>query len=103
MVKTPTKGTPPPASALQQNQVSPPGSRSVMGFLSPLKPTGDEKKKIHKILILVDFDGAPIGWAFQEFYGAKEYIKAILNRINMETHIGGIINNLHITYSSAVI
>jgi hypothetical protein len=61
-----------------------------MGFLSPLKSTGDEKNKIHKILILVDSDGAPIGWAFQEFYDAKEYLKAILNRINMETHIGGI-------------
>jgi hypothetical protein len=90
MVKMPTKGTPPPASASQQNKVSPPGSGSVMGFLSPLKSTGDEKNKIHKILILVDSYGAPIGWAFQEFYDAKEYLKAILNRINMETHIGGI-------------
>jgi hypothetical protein len=61
-----------------------------MGFLSPLKSTGDEKHKIHKTLILVDSNGAPIGWAFQEFYDAKEYLKAILNRINMETHIGGI-------------
>jgi hypothetical protein len=90
MVKMPTKGTPPPASASQQNKISPPGSRFVMGFLSPLKSTGDEKNKIHKILIFVNSDGAPIGWAFQEFYDAKEYLKAILNRINMETHIGGI-------------
>jgi hypothetical protein len=90
MVKRPTKGTPPPVSASQQNKVSPPGSGSTMGFLSPLKSTGDEKNKIHKVLILVDSNGAPIGWAFQEFYDAKEYLKAILNRINMETHIGGI-------------
>ncbi len=64
-----------------------------MGFLSPLKSTGDEKNKIHKIhkiLILVDSNGAPIGWAFQEFYDAKEYLKAIMNRISIETHIGGI-------------
>jgi hypothetical protein len=90
MVKTPTKGTLPPASTLQQNKVSPPGSGSVMGFLSPLKSTGDEKNKIHKILILVNSNGAPIGWAFQEFNDVKEYLKAISNRINMETHIGGI-------------
>jgi hypothetical protein len=90
MVKTPTKGTPPPASALQQNKVSPPGSGSVMEFLSPLKSTGDEKKQNHKILILVNSKGAPIGWAFQEFYDAKKYFKAILNRINMGTHIDGI-------------
>jgi hypothetical protein len=83
MVKTPTKGTPPPASAFQQNKVSPPGSGSVMEFLSPLKSTGDEKNKIHKILILVDSNEAHIGWAFQEFYDAKEYFKAISNRINM--------------------
>jgi hypothetical protein len=61
-----------------------------MGFLSPLKSTGDEKNKVHKILILVNSGGAPIGWAFQKFYDAKEYLKAISNRINMETHIGGI-------------
>ncbi len=61
-----------------------------MGFLSPLKSTGDKKNKIHKILILVDSKGAPIGWAFQEFHDSKEYLKAILNRINMETHVGGI-------------
>jgi hypothetical protein len=90
MVKTPTKGTPPLASASQQNMVSPPGSGSVRGFLSPLKSTGDKKNKINKILILVDSDGAPIGWAFKEFYDVKEYLKAILNRVNMETHIGGI-------------
>jgi hypothetical protein len=41
-------------------------------------------------LILVNSKGAPIGLAFQEFYDAKEYLKAILSRINMETHIGGI-------------
>jgi hypothetical protein len=90
MVKMPTKGTPPPASALQQNKISPPVSGSTMGFLSPLRSTGDEKNKIHKFLILVDSNGAPIGWAFQEFYDAKEYLKAISNRINMETHICGI-------------
>jgi hypothetical protein len=61
MVKTPTKGTLPPASALQQNKVSPPGSGFVMGFLSHLKSTGDEKNKIHKILILVGSNGALIG------------------------------------------
>ncbi len=61
-----------------------------MGFLSPLKSTSDEKNKICKILILVNSNGASIGWAFQEFYDAKEYLKAISNRINMETHIGGI-------------
>ncbi len=54
-----------------------------MEFLSPLKSTGDEKNKIHKILILVDSNEAHIGWAFQEFYDAKEYFKAISNRINM--------------------
>jgi hypothetical protein len=61
-----------------------------MGFLSPFKSTSDEKNKIQIFLILVDSDGAPIRWAFQEFYDAKVYLKAISNRINMETYIGGI-------------
>ena len=35
-------------------------------------------------------EDTPFGWAIEEFYEAKEYIKSVSNAIGVETYIGGI-------------
>ena len=76
MVKTPSmKYASPPASALQEQKFPKPGSNLVMPFLTPMKsPPRAVKNKLHMILILFDLEDTPFGWAFEEFYEAKEYI-----------------------------
>ena len=37
------------------------------------KKKADENKKSHNIIPLVDNDGTPYGWAFENFYNAKDF------------------------------
>ncbi len=48
-------------------------------------------KKRHKIINLVHPDAAetPYGWAFKNFYDAREHIKALGNKTGDTTAIGG--------------
>jgi hypothetical protein len=48
-------------------------------------------KKRHKIINLVHPDAAetPYGWAFENFYDAREHIKALGNKTGDTTAIGG--------------
>ncbi len=74
MVKTPsTKSASPPASASQEQKFPKPGSNLVMPFLTPMKSPCAENNKVYMILILFDLEDTLFGWAFEEFYEAKEY------------------------------
>ena len=46
--------------------------------------------KSHNIVILVNNDGTPYGLAFEGFYNGKEFVKALSNRNNALTYLGGL-------------
>jgi hypothetical protein len=65
------------------------------GPLQKYKPTPSPKKKDGernkpKIVNLMNPDGTCYGWAFHNFYDAKEELKSLSNRDDMVTLIGGI-------------
>ncbi len=49
-----------------------------------------EKKKSHNIISLVDNDGTPYGWAFENFYNAKDFVKDLSNRNDALIFLGGL-------------
>jgi hypothetical protein len=57
----------------------------------PSKKKDKDVKKRHKIINLVHPDAAetPYGWAFKNFYVAREHIKALGNKTRDTTAIGG--------------
>jgi hypothetical protein len=57
----------------------------------PSQKKDEDAKKRHKIINLVDPDAAetPYGWAFKNFYDAREHIKALDNKTGDTTAIGG--------------
>ena len=55
---------------------------------SPQKKKDDRNKA--KIVNLMHPSGTGYGWAFYNFYGAKEYLKGLSNRDGTTTVIGGI-------------
>jgi hypothetical protein len=48
------------------------------------------KSELRKIVNLSYPNGSPYGWAFFQFYDAKEHLKSLSNRDGMITFIGGI-------------
>ncbi len=56
---------------------------------SPTK-TGNDNKKSHNIIILTHNDDTPYGWAFENFFNAKEFIKAQSNSNGALTLLGGL-------------
>jgi|694.fasta_scaffold16551_5 hypothetical protein len=56
---------------------------------SPSQKTKDERNK-PKIVNLMHPSGTCYGWAFHNFYAAKEELKSLSNRLGMITVIGGI-------------
>jgi hypothetical protein len=73
---SPVKVTAPPKSANPYNS-------------SP-KKKADEKKKSHNIIPLVDNDGTPYGWAFENFYNVKDFVKDLSNRNDALIFLGGL-------------
>ncbi len=65
------------------------GGQNEIKFPSPKKE--EDVKKRHTIINLVHPDAAetPYGWAFKNFYDAKEHIKALGNITGDTTAIGG--------------
>ena len=65
------------------------GGQHEIKFPSPKKDK--DVKKRHKIINLVHPDAAekPYGWAFKNFYDAREHIKALGNKTGDTTAIGG--------------
>ena len=54
-----------------------------------LKPNLIEKKeRVHSIIPLQCPDKTPYGWAFENFYDAKEFLKHLCNRKNEITYLG---------------
>ena len=56
---------------------------------SPSQKTKDERNK-PKIVNLMHPSGTCYGWAFHNFYAAKEELKSLSNRLGMITVIGGV-------------
>ena len=74
--KSPIKVTTPPKSPNPYNT-------------SP-KKNADEKKKSHNIIPLVDNNDTPYGWAFENFYNAKDFVKDLSNRNAALIFLGGL-------------
>jgi hypothetical protein len=74
------------------------GGQNEIEFPPPKK--AEDVKKRHKIINLVHPDAAetPYGWAFKNFYDAREHIKALGNKTGDTTAIEGeefkLFNNL---------
>ena len=47
------------------------------------------RENSHNIIPLVDNDGTPYGWAFENFYNAKDFVKDLSNRNNAFIFLGG--------------
>jgi hypothetical protein len=71
------------------NNIKGRGGQNEIKFPSPKKDKGVKKR--HKIINLVHPDAAetPYGWAFENFYDAREHIKALDNKTKDTTAIGG--------------
>ena len=58
-------------------------------YSSSPKKTADEKKNSHNIIPLVDNNGTLYGWAFENFYNAKDFVKDLSNRHDALIFLGG--------------
>jgi hypothetical protein len=64
-------------------------SKSPNPYSSSPKKMADEKKNSHNIIPLVDNNGTPSGWAFENFYNAKDFVKDLSNRNDALIFLGG--------------
>ncbi len=53
------------------------------------KEEGRWKEKFRNIIPLVDNDGTPYGWAFENFYNGKDFVKDLSNRNDALIFLGG--------------
>jgi hypothetical protein len=65
-------------------------SKSPNPYSSSPKKKADEKKNSHNIIPLVDNDGTPYGWAFENFYNVKDFVEDLSNRNNALNFLGGL-------------
>jgi hypothetical protein len=56
---------------------------------SPRK-AANEKKIFHNIKPLVNTNGTPYGWAFENFYNVKDFVKDLSNRNDALIYFGGV-------------
>jgi hypothetical protein len=56
---------------------------------SPKKEKEGKKTDVKKIVIVLNPDATPFGWAFHGFYDAKEFLKSLSNRNGETTHCFG--------------
>ncbi len=57
---------------------------------SPKKEGVGKKSELRKIVNMSYPNGSTYGWAFFQFYDAKEFLKSLSNRDGMITFIGGV-------------
>jgi hypothetical protein len=57
-------------------------------YSSSPKKNAKEKKNSHNIIPLVDNDGTPYGWAFENLFNAKDFVKDLSNRNNALIFLG---------------
>jgi hypothetical protein len=65
-------------------------STPVKSYSTSLKKEVKEKELGHKIINVTYPDNAPFGWAFDNFYDAKDFVKHLPNRDDKVTIFGGI-------------
>jgi hypothetical protein len=81
------KGAPPTKSDME-TPVKAGGGTTVKYSPSPIQKKRDERNK-PKIVNLMHPNGTCYGWAFHNFYAAKEELKSLSNRLGAMTVIGG--------------
>ena len=80
------KGAPPTKSDMSSPVKA--GGKTIQKFSpSPAQKRKDERNK-PKIVNLIHPDGTCYGWAFYNFYAAKEELKSLSNKLGMTTVIG---------------
>ena len=82
------KGAPPTKSDME-TPVKAGGGTTVKYSPSPGQKKKDERNK-PKIVNLMHPNGTCYGWAFHNFYAAKEELKSLSNRLGTITGIGGV-------------
>jgi hypothetical protein len=82
------KGAPPTKSEMA-SPVKAGGGTMLKFSPSPTQKKKDEHKK-PKIVNLMHPNGTCYGWAFHNFYAAKEELKSLSNRLGMITVTGGV-------------
>jgi len=87
MTKT-AKGAQPPTKSEMSSPVKAGGGTLQKYSPSPAQKKKDERNK-PKIVNLIHPSGTCYGWAFYNFYDAKEELKSLSNRDGMITVIGG--------------
>jgi hypothetical protein len=83
-----TKGAPPTKTDMASPVKS--GGGTMQKYSpSPIQKKKDERNKL-KIVNLMHPNGTCYGWAFHNFYAAKEELKSLSSRLGMITVIGGV-------------
>ncbi len=90
-----TKATLPIKAAAGSNSKRSPGkNKDTLKNNNPYSPstkkTADEKKNIHIIKPLLRTNSEPYGWAFENFYHAKDFLKDLSNRNDARVYCGGL-------------
>ena len=83
------KGAQPPTKSDMSSPVKAGVTTIQKSSPSPAQKKKDERNK-PKIVNLIHPNGTCYGWAFYNFYAAKEELKSLSNRLDMITVIGGI-------------
>jgi hypothetical protein len=61
----------------------------VKSYSTSPKKGVEEKKHVHMIINITYSDNTPFGWAFKNFYDAKDFVKYLSNRNGKVTIFGG--------------
>ncbi len=83
----PTKHSSPQARDTPKNPYIP-SPKNITNGSPKNHNNGDKAKEIHKILILRKADSTPFGWAFNDFYDIKKWLKSLCNRDGSLTSLG---------------
>ena len=83
------------ATAGSSNSKQSPGkNKDTLKNRNPYSPSTkkivDEKKNVHIIKPLVRTNSEPYGWAFENFYNAKDFVKDLSNRNDARIYFGGL-------------
>ena len=71
-------------AAVSTSKRSPGKGKDASKGLNPYSPSprkaAEDKKNSHNIKPLINANGTPYGWAFENFYNAKDFVKDLSNR-----------------------
>ena len=81
-------------AAVTSSKRSPGKGKDALKGSNPYSPISkkvpDEQKNSHNIKYLINTDGTPYGWSFENFYNGKELVKDLSNRNDALIYFGGV-------------